>query len=164
MDHMLSFGSVKDQNFRNIVYYYFFLSVRIKDSVWGFTITHSPCLTNWVKPPWHIVYYYKIPLNNFLCWLSWSPSSPFHRIKNHVIYSPYWCFEWLSLYLVICISHIGVWLQAIYSEAIAMVEEYQQAISVSNLGGIRDTGNLYPQLGLRTSPQVLNYYYWKVES
>ncbi|KAL2568687.1 hypothetical protein AAZV13_18G082900 [Glycine max] len=43
---------------------------------------------------------------------------------------------------------------AIYSEAIAMVEEYQQAISVSNLGGIRDTGNLYPQLGLRTSPQV----------
>lgn len=43
---------------------------------------------------------------------------------------------------------------AIYSEAIAMVEEYQQAISVSNLGGIRDTGNLYPQLGLRNSPQV----------
>lgn len=45
--------------------------------------------------------------------------------------------------------------QAIYSEAIAMVEEYQQAISVSNLGGIRDTGNLYPQLGLRNTPQVL---------
>ncbi|ESW18474.1 hypothetical protein PHAVU_006G044000 [Phaseolus vulgaris] len=43
---------------------------------------------------------------------------------------------------------------AIYSEAIAMVEEYQQATSVSNLGGIRDTGNLYPQLGLRNSPQV----------
>ncbi|XP_022633645.1 AUGMIN subunit 4 isoform X1 [Vigna radiata var. radiata] len=43
---------------------------------------------------------------------------------------------------------------AIYSEAIAMVEEYQQAISVSNLGGIRDTGNLYPQLGLRNTPQV----------
>nr|ACU20702.1 unknown [Glycine max] len=43
---------------------------------------------------------------------------------------------------------------AIYSEAIAMVEEYQQAISVSNLGGIRDTGNLYPQLGLKNSPQV----------
>ncbi|RZB99786.1 AUGMIN subunit 4 isoform B [Glycine soja] len=35
-----------------------------------------------------------------------------------------------------------------------MVEEYQQAISVSNLGGIRDTGNLYPQLGLKNSPQV----------
>jgi len=52
---------------------------------------------------------------------------------------------------------MGIWLQAIYSEAIAMVEEYQQAISVSNLGGIRDTGNLYPQLGLRNSPQVLNY-------
>ena len=45
-------------------------------------------------------------------------------------------------------------LQAIYSEAIAMVEEYQQAISVSSLGGIRDTGGLYPQLGLRNSPQV----------
>ncbi|RDY04432.1 AUGMIN subunit 4 [Mucuna pruriens] len=43
---------------------------------------------------------------------------------------------------------------AIYSEAIAMVEEYQQAISVSNLGGIRDTGTLYPQLGLRNAPQV----------
>lgn len=43
---------------------------------------------------------------------------------------------------------------AIYSEAIAMVEEYQLATSVSNLGAIRDTGNLYPQLGLRNSPQV----------
>lgn len=43
---------------------------------------------------------------------------------------------------------------AIYSEAVAMVEEYQQAIPVSNLGGIRDSGNLYPQLGLRNSPQV----------
>ncbi|KAF1881185.1 hypothetical protein Lal_00023220 [Lupinus albus] len=43
---------------------------------------------------------------------------------------------------------------AIYSEAVAMVEEYQQAISVSNLGAIRDTGGLYPQLGLRNSPQV----------
>ncbi|XP_028760332.1 AUGMIN subunit 4-like [Neltuma alba] len=43
---------------------------------------------------------------------------------------------------------------AIYSEAIAMVEEYQQAISVANLGGIRDTAGLYPQLGLKNSPQV----------
>nr|XP_025627292.1 AUGMIN subunit 4 isoform X1 [Arachis hypogaea] len=43
---------------------------------------------------------------------------------------------------------------AIYSEAIAMVEEYQQAISMSSLGGLRDTGGLYPQLGLRNSPQV----------
>ncbi|KAK7287527.1 hypothetical protein RIF29_00808 [Crotalaria pallida] len=43
---------------------------------------------------------------------------------------------------------------AVYSEAVAMVEEYQQAISVSNLGAIRDTGGLYPQLGLRNSPQV----------
>ncbi|XP_028796763.1 AUGMIN subunit 4 [Neltuma alba] len=43
---------------------------------------------------------------------------------------------------------------AIYSEAIAMVEEYQQAISVANLGGIRDTASLYPQLGLKNSPQV----------
>ncbi|KAK2441279.1 AUGMIN subunit 4 [Trifolium repens] len=43
---------------------------------------------------------------------------------------------------------------AIYSEAIAMVEEYHQAISVSSIGGIRDTGGLYPQFGLRNSPQV----------
>ncbi|KAL1370866.1 hypothetical protein HN51_001050 [Arachis hypogaea] len=43
---------------------------------------------------------------------------------------------------------------AIYSEAIAVVEEYQQAISMSSLGGLRDTGGLYPQLGLRNSPQV----------
>ncbi|KAI4307991.1 hypothetical protein L6164_031112 [Bauhinia variegata] len=43
---------------------------------------------------------------------------------------------------------------AIYSEATAMVEEYQQAISVANLGGIRDTGGLYPQFGLKNSPQV----------
>lgn len=57
--------------------------------------------------------------------------------------------------VIVVIFSCGVdWLQAIYSEAIAMVEEYQQAISVSNLGGIRDTGGLYPQLGLRNSPQV----------
>lgn len=43
---------------------------------------------------------------------------------------------------------------AIYCEAIAMVEEYQQALSVANLGGIRDVPGLYPQLGLRNSPQV----------
>jgi HAUS augmin-like complex subunit 4 len=53
-------------------------------------------------------------------------------------------------------------LQAIYSEAIAMVEEYHQAISVSSIGGIRDTGGLYPQFGLRNSPQVLKYYILKV--
>lgn len=44
--------------------------------------------------------------------------------------------------------------QAVYVEAIAMVEEYQQAVSVANLGGIRDVQGLYPQLGLRSSPQV----------
>ncbi|KAA8523674.1 hypothetical protein F0562_010097 [Nyssa sinensis] len=43
---------------------------------------------------------------------------------------------------------------AIYCEAIAMVEEYQQAVSVANLGGIRDVKGLYPQLGLKNSPQV----------
>ncbi|EOY12340.1 hypothetical protein QUC31_001776 [Theobroma cacao] len=43
---------------------------------------------------------------------------------------------------------------AIYCEAIAMVEEYQQAVSVANLGGIRDLQGLYPQLGLKNSPQV----------
>ncbi|PPD75654.1 hypothetical protein GOBAR_DD27406 [Gossypium barbadense] len=35
----------------------------------------------------------------------------------------------------------------------AMVEEYQQAISVANLGGIRDIQGFYPQLGLKNSPQ-----------
>lgn len=48
-------------------------------------------------------------------------------------------------------------MQAIYIEAIAMVEEYQQAVSVANLGGIRDIGGLYPQLGLKSLPQVPNY-------
>jgi HAUS augmin-like complex subunit 4 len=43
---------------------------------------------------------------------------------------------------------------AIYCEAIAMVEDYQQAVSVANLGGIRDVHGLYPQLCLKNSPQV----------
>ncbi|KAF9589014.1 hypothetical protein IFM89_018253 [Coptis chinensis] len=43
---------------------------------------------------------------------------------------------------------------AIYGEAIGMVEEYQQAVSVANLGGIRDVQSLYPQLGLKSSPQI----------
>uniref|UniRef100_A0A803LSK1 AUGMIN subunit 4 n=1 Tax=Chenopodium quinoa TaxID=63459 RepID=A0A803LSK1_CHEQI len=43
---------------------------------------------------------------------------------------------------------------AIYCEAITMVEEYQQALSVANPGGIRDVQGLYPQLGLKNSPQV----------
>ncbi|XP_062077743.1 AUGMIN subunit 4 [Humulus lupulus] len=43
---------------------------------------------------------------------------------------------------------------AIYSEAIAMVEDYQQAVSVANLGGLRDAQGLYMQLGLKNSPQV----------
>lgn len=47
-----------------------------------------------------------------------------------------------------------VFMQAIYCEAIAMVEEYQQAISMANLGGVRDVQALYPQLGLKNSPQV----------
>ncbi|KAI3986676.1 hypothetical protein MKX01_014214 [Papaver californicum] len=42
---------------------------------------------------------------------------------------------------------------AIYCEANAMIEEYQQAISVGNIGGIRDVLGLYPQLGLKCSPQ-----------
>lgn len=45
-------------------------------------------------------------------------------------------------------------MQAIYCEAIAMVEEYQQAVSMANLGGVRDVHALYPQLGLKNSPQV----------
>ncbi|KAE8713687.1 HAUS augmin-like complex subunit 4 isoform 2 [Hibiscus syriacus] len=47
---------------------------------------------------------------------------------------------------------------AIYCEAIAMVEEYQQAVSVANLGGIRDLQGLYPQLGLKNSPQFTRIY------
>lgn len=43
---------------------------------------------------------------------------------------------------------------AIYCEASAMVEEYQQALSVANLGGNRDVQGLYAQLGLKNSPQV----------
>ncbi|KAL1103116.1 hypothetical protein V6Z11_D05G414800 [Gossypium hirsutum] len=39
------------------------------------------------------------------------------------------------------------------TKAMAMVEEYQQAISVANLGGIRDIQGFYPQLGLKNSPQ-----------
>lgn len=35
-----------------------------------------------------------------------------------------------------------------------MVEEYQQAVSMANLGGVRDVQALYPQLGLKNSPQV----------
>ncbi|KAK4398529.1 AUGMIN subunit [Sesamum angolense] len=47
---------------------------------------------------------------------------------------------------------------AVYIEAMAMVEEYQQAVSVANLGGIRDVQGLYPQLGLRNSPQDITEY------
>lgn len=37
-----------------------------------------------------------------------------------------------------------------------MVEEYQQAVSVANLGGIRDVHGSYMQFGLKNSPQVLS--------
>ncbi|XP_060209147.1 AUGMIN subunit 4 [Lycium barbarum] len=43
---------------------------------------------------------------------------------------------------------------AIYIEATAMVEDYQQALSVANLGGIRDVQGVYSQLGLKNPPQV----------
>ncbi|GJZ30441.1 augmin subunit 4, partial [Tanacetum coccineum] len=43
---------------------------------------------------------------------------------------------------------------AIYCEAIGMVEDYQQAVSVANLGGIRDTQGFHSNLGLKNSPQV----------
>ncbi|KAF8396840.1 hypothetical protein HHK36_018475 [Tetracentron sinense] len=45
-------------------------------------------------------------------------------------------------------------LSAIYCDVNAMVEEYQQAVSVANFGGIRDVQVLYPRLGLKSSPQV----------
>lgn len=41
-----------------------------------------------------------------------------------------------------------------YCEANAMVEDYQQALSVASLGSTRDVQSLYPQLGLKSSPQV----------
>ncbi|KAK9697134.1 hypothetical protein RND81_08G017000 [Saponaria officinalis] len=43
---------------------------------------------------------------------------------------------------------------AIYCEAVAMIDEYQQALSVANLGSLRDLKGLHPQLGLKSSPQV----------
>lgn len=42
-----------------------------------------------------------------------------------------------------------------YSEGVALVEEYQHALSVANVGGIRDLNSVFDQLGLRSSPQVL---------
>ncbi|GER32941.1 HAUS augmin-like complex subunit [Striga asiatica] len=43
---------------------------------------------------------------------------------------------------------------AVYIEMVAMVEEYQQAISMANMGGIPDVQGLYPKLGLKNPPQV----------
>nr|XP_010935260.1 AUGMIN subunit 4 isoform X2 [Elaeis guineensis] len=45
---------------------------------------------------------------------------------------------------------------AVYCEAISMVEEYHQAVSAANLGGLRDIQGqaFYQQLGLNCSPQV----------
>ncbi|KAL8209770.1 hypothetical protein R6Q57_006502 [Mikania cordata] len=43
---------------------------------------------------------------------------------------------------------------AIYCEAIGMVEDYQQAVSVANLGGKRDKAGLHSSLSLKNSPQV----------
>ncbi|KAK4491727.1 hypothetical protein RD792_002499 [Penstemon davidsonii] len=40
---------------------------------------------------------------------------------------------------------------AVYLEAVAMVEEYQQAVSVANFGGIRDVQGFYPQCWQRTN-------------
>lgn len=45
-------------------------------------------------------------------------------------------------------------MQAVYSEASALVEDYQQALSVANVGGIRDLNAVFTQMGLRSSPQV----------
>uniref|UniRef100_A0A7I4B7A9 Uncharacterized protein n=1 Tax=Physcomitrium patens TaxID=3218 RepID=A0A7I4B7A9_PHYPA len=43
---------------------------------------------------------------------------------------------------------------AVYGEAVALVEEYQHALSIANVGGIRDLNTVFDQLGLRSSPQV----------
>lgn len=45
-------------------------------------------------------------------------------------------------------------MQALYSEAIAMVEEHQQAVLVANVGGTLDFPDSYLQLGLKKSTQV----------
>lgn len=39
-----------------------------------------------------------------------------------------------------------------------MVEEYQQALSVVNLGGIREAQGHYPQIGLKNPPQVPHFW------
>ncbi|KAL6529460.1 AUGMIN subunit 4 [Orobanche gracilis] len=43
---------------------------------------------------------------------------------------------------------------AVYIEMMAMIEEYQQAISVANFGGIPDVQGLYSKLGLKNSAEV----------
>lgn len=43
---------------------------------------------------------------------------------------------------------------AVYIEAVGMVEEYQQALSVLSIGGIRDFQSHHPQIGLKAPPQV----------
>ncbi|WCJ32930.1 AUGMIN subunit 4 [Euphorbia peplus] len=43
---------------------------------------------------------------------------------------------------------------AIYCEATAMVEEFQQAVSVANTGGMRDIQGFHPQFSLKNSSQV----------
>ncbi|KAL3695566.1 hypothetical protein R1sor_009642 [Riccia sorocarpa] len=43
---------------------------------------------------------------------------------------------------------------AVYCEAVALVEEYHQAMSVANSGGIRDLQAVFSQLGLRCTSQV----------
>ncbi|KAL0910431.1 hypothetical protein M5K25_021414 [Dendrobium thyrsiflorum] len=45
-------------------------------------------------------------------------------------------------------------LQAIYGEAIRMLEEYEKAVSAANHGGVRDHHTLYPHFGLACSPQI----------
>jgi HAUS augmin-like complex subunit 4 len=42
----------------------------------------------------------------------------------------------------------------VYSEAVALVEEYQQALSVASMGGVRDLMSVFAQLDLRSSPQT----------
>ncbi|KAL0910429.1 hypothetical protein M5K25_021411 [Dendrobium thyrsiflorum] len=47
-------------------------------------------------------------------------------------------------------------LQAIYGEAIRMLEEYEKAVSAANHGGVRDHHTLYPHFGLACSPQSIS--------
>ena len=50
-------------------------------------------------------------------------------------------------------------MQVVYCEAVAMVEEYQQEVSVANLRGIPDLQTLFSQLGLENLQVIQIWIY-----